>query len=168
MLARVFPSGSSPVTRRRLLVGAAGVPLLLSASACTQDPADDLPVDPDREALEAAYEVEAATLASLEGWSLKANDSTVTPTEARTVINAHISALAMALSATPSAAPSSSGSESYELVPTLSTAQTAAVLDSAADDHTRALRSASPEISPLLASIAASDAALAAALRRSS
>ena len=60
------------------------------------------------------------------------------------------------------------GIESYELAPSLSTEQVVALLDTAADAHTRALRSASPAISPLLASIAASDAALAAAVRRSS
>jgi hypothetical protein len=166
MLARVFPSVPAPVTRRRVLVAVAGFPLLLSASACSEDAPVDLPADPDREALEAAHEVEAEALSSLAGWTPGSDDSGIAPAEARAVIGAHLAALAAALSSTPSATPSAS--ESNELVPTLSTAQVVTVLDSAADDHTRALRDASPEISPLLASIAASDASLAAAIRRSS
>ncbi len=169
MLTRVFPSGSAPVTRRRLLVGAVGVPLLLSASACTEDAPAELPADPDRDALQAARDVEAATLVSLENWPAEdVGSSAVTPAAARTVVSAHVDVLDQTLSQPPSRAPTASRSESYELDRTLSTGQVVALLDSAADDHTRALRGASPEISPLLASIAASDAALAAAIRQSS
>jgi hypothetical protein len=173
MLTRVFPSGSAPVTRRRLLVGAVGVPLLLSASACTEDAPADLPADPDRDALQAARDVEAATLVSLENWPAEdVGSSAVTPAAARTVVSAHVDVLdqtlGQPLGQPLSRAPTASGAESYELDRTLSTGQVVALLDSAADAHTRALRGASPEISPLLASIAASDAALAAAIRQSS
>ncbi len=168
MLARVLSLGPAPVTRRVLLIGAVGIPMSLSVTACTGDAPVDLPADPDREALEAAQEVEVATLAALEGWPMDANDGTVTRAEVSSAISAHIAALVAALTSTPPAIPSPSGSGSYALIPTLSTAQVVAMLDSAASEHTRALRTASPEISPLLASIAASDAAVAAAIRQSS
>ena len=168
MLARVFPPDVPPVTRRMLLAGAVGIPLLLSTSACTEDPPADLPADPAREALQAAREVEAATLLSLGGWSPDEDASVVTPADAREAVSAHVDALDDALSATPSATPPPSGSGSEEQVPEISTDQVVVALDAAADNHTRALRTASPEISPLLASIAASDATLAAAIRLSS
>ncbi|MCZ3390199.1 MAG: hypothetical protein LH645_14035 [Actinomycetia bacterium] len=163
----MFPPVPASLTRRRLLLGAVGAPLLLSIGACTDDPPVDLPTDPDRAALEAAQEVEAATRASLEGWPASADYSAVTPADASAVVSAHISALATALSMSPAALPSPSGSEPDVLRPTLSTSEVVAVLDAAASDHTRALRTASPEISPLLASIAASDATLATAILRS-
>ena len=139
--------------------------MLLAMGACTEDPPVEPPADSDREALEAAREAEAAALAAMEGWEARTDASAVAPTEARTVVIAHVTALDDALSATP--APSPTGSESLERVPAPSTEQVVALLDDAAGQHTRALRTSSPEISPLLASIAASDAALAAAIRRS-
>lgn len=167
MLVRVLPLDPAAPMRRQVLLGAVGAPLLLIIGGCTDQPAVEVAPDPDRQTLEATEEIEAETLSALAGWSDGADNSAVSRDEARSVISAHIAALATALSAPPSTAPSSSESESYELVPTLSTAQAVAALDSAADEHTRALRSASAEISPLIASIAASDAALAAAIRRS-
>ena len=166
MLIRVHPSVPASVTRRRVLLGAVGGSLLLSTGACTDDPPVEPPIDPDRVALEAALELEAAALVSLQGWSASAGDRAVTQADALAVVSAHVTALGAALGTTPSASPSPS--DSYELVPTLSTGQAVALLDDAASDHTRSLRTASAPISPLLASVAASDAALAAAIRRSS
>ncbi len=172
MLIRVFPPVPASMTRRRLLLGGLGASLLLSVSACTEDPPADLPTDPDRDALEAAKGLEVTTLASLAGWTAGDDDSAVTPTRARAVVGAHISALATALSTPPTTSapptPVPSGSESFLPAPVDFTKQVVAALDAAASDHTRALRTASPQITPLLASIAASDAALAAAIRRSS
>jgi hypothetical protein len=114
-----------------------------------------------------------AALASIDGWWPDGDESSITAPNASAVVGAHVIALDDALSATPTPAvqtqtPSPSSSFSVEVVPPPSTGQVVALLDDAARQHTRALRTASPEISPLLASIAASDAALAAAIRRSS
>lgn len=160
MLARVLPPGSPPMTRRRLLAGTASVPLLMAASACTGDPPAALPADPDRAALEAARDVEAELLDSLAGWSDQG--TLVDKRRVNEVLEAHLAALDTALGSSPSPNPSPSPS-TPAAIPT-STA--VALVDSATRDHTRALRSASAAISPLLASIAASDAALAGALRR--
>jgi hypothetical protein len=175
MLIRVLPPVPASVTRRRVLLAAAGGPLVFSIGACTDDPPVEPPADPDREALEAAREVEMTALASIEEWWPDVAESSITAPNASAVVGAHVIALDDALSATPTPAvqpqtpsPSPSPSLSMELVPAPSTAQVVALLDDAARQHTRALRTASPEISPLLASIAASDAALAAAIRRSS
>jgi hypothetical protein len=167
MLIGVFPPVQASVTRRRVLLSAVGGPLLLSIGACTDDPPAQPPADPDREALQAARDVEAGALAAMVGWDTAADESSVTPTDARATVGAHVSALDKALTATPTPTPTGSG-DAYELLPSPDSWQVVVALRSAAKHHTRALRTASPEISPLLASIAASDAALAAAIWRSS
>lgn len=168
MLARVLPAAFPPVTRRSLLAGTASLPLLLAASACTSDPPAALPPDPDRAALDAARDVEAELLDSLAGWSEPGMllDKRTTSE----VLAAHLAALDTALGSSPAPSPSSSSFDSDQLSQSMPaaipTSTAVALVDAAARDHTRALRSASAAISPLLASIAASDAALAGALRR--
>ena len=148
------------LSRRTALWGALTLPLLVSA--CTNNEATPA-ADPDRIALEAALEVEQELLGVVERW----NRSGRLPVDAINVVNNHVSTLGIALGkASPS--PSPTGSSSYLLVPggpSVSTQAVIAAADSATNKHTRALRSASPTITPLIASIAASDAAIAAFLR---
>jgi hypothetical protein len=167
MLARVLTPGPTPVTRRRVLLGVAGAPLalaVLTVSSCTEDPPAAPAPDPDREALESARGVENELRATILTWTAEPAEQST----ALTVVDGHLSALDVALGAASAATMSGSPvpSASSADLPT-STATLVTRLDVAVDEHTMALRSASPQISPLLASIAASDAALGAAVRRS-
>lgn len=167
MLTRV-PSDLTDVARRRVLLGAAAAPLMLVATGCTDEPAPQVVVDPDREALEAAYGVEDQLGRLLTQW-------TSSPDEARTradaVIGQHLDALSASLGGVlggeplPTASPPESDPAASPDASTATTTDLVRALDDAADAHSRALRTASAPISPLLASIAASDAALAASLR---
>ena len=154
-------------SRRTALCGALTLPLLLSA--CTNDDATPA-ADPDRAALESALDVELAlydVVGNMQG--LRIRDA-LQPLGA---VQAHVDALDSALGQPPSvtaelaplgsASPSVSSSPSPSPFSTVEEAIRAA--DRAVNSHTRALRTASAEISPLLASIAASDAAVAAFLR---
>jgi hypothetical protein len=181
MLARVLDADPTSVTRRRVLLGASGFPLVLAAStvsACTDDPPVAPPPDPDRQALESAHVIEGDLRATILAWTA---ESALQPTApgskelqvtALAVVDGHLSALDAALGSSASASTdppegsSSAPSTSAADLP-VSTATLVASLDAVVDEHTEALRSASPAISPLLASVAASDAALGAAVRRS-
>lgn len=159
MLTRV-PVALNPVTRRRVLMGAAVAPLVVVATGCTEEPADVVAVDPDRQALEAAYLVEDGLRASLARWAAPFDDLEAA---ADAVVASHLAALNAALGdelATTIPTPDSSAAET--------TADMIRAVDAAADAHSRSLGTASATISPLVASIAASDAALAAALRAGS
>ena len=158
MLTRVPPE-VTPVTRRRVLMGAATAPVLLLATACTEEPVAPVAPDPDRDALQAAFDIEGGLLAALSSWTAPSGDD---KTAVLQVIESHIDALRTSLGSQQSSGSASPSS------PAESTVSVTRMLDAAADEHSRALRTASPPISPLLASIAASDAALAASLRGSS
>ncbi|MCZ3386302.1 MAG: hypothetical protein LH630_04920 [Actinomycetia bacterium] len=149
------------MTRRRLLTAAVGVPLLLSASACTEDPPVAPPTDPARDALEAARSVEVTTLESLQNWSVDAGTGTA-PVIVGEVLIGHVAALDEALGTSPTPRPL----ESTDRNTALTLKGVIDLLDAAAAAHTKALRTAPAAVSPLLASIAASDAVLAAATRR--
>jgi hypothetical protein len=120
----------------------------MAMAACTSD--TSAPVDPDRELLDSALEVERDLLDAVAGGDTPAEAS------AQDAVREHIAALEQALG--QSAALSTSPSVM---------APPARAADRAANAHTRALRTASAPISPLLAAIAASDAAIAATLRSS-
>ena len=146
--------------REVLLLGAVSLPLLLSA--CTNEDATP-PADPDRVSLEEALGVETAllvTVANVRGSGTGAEQSVH-------AVQAHVMTLASALRQSPSAtagiATPSGASASPALPVSVDDAVRAA--DRAASAHTRALRSSSAEVTPLLASIAASDAAVASVLR---
>jgi hypothetical protein len=159
MLTRVFPPVPS-VTRRRLLLGATAIPLALTASGCTQDEPVEPPVDPDRAALQSALETEAALSSVITSWT------PATPDDQRAalqVVDAHVEALTVALGTGTGTGTGTAGTPSA--APTVSTREMQRSVDAAADAHTRALRTSGPRVSPLIAAIAASDAALGASLR---
>ena len=149
---------SAPLPRRAVLrVAGTGVPagLLLALAGCTEE-APSPPPDPDRAAMENALAVEERlrdVVAALPPDPQRA-------AEAVGVVGVHLEVLRTALGeSTPSPSASPSTTPPADLVDLLEAA------DAAVDSHTAALRQASPAISPLLASLAASDAALAALVR---
>lgn len=156
---------SSPLDRRALLRAmGVGVPAgVLLVSGCRAQTPPPTP-DPDRLALERALAVEEQLADAVAGLPPDLR-SPLTATEVE-VVDAHVQVLRSALdvasqSASPSASPSASLPPSSAGLDDVLTAA-----DAATDSHTLALRRASASISPLLASLAASDAALAALVRR--
>ncbi len=160
MLTRVPPE-LTPMTRRRVLLGAAASPLLFVATACTEDPAPTVATDPDREALQAAYATEDELSSALTSWTAPRPEDKAA---AVGIVAQHLEALSTSLGGASSLESTASASASASS-PAETTATVIRRLDAAADEHSRALRTSSAEISPLLASIAASDASLAASLR---
>jgi hypothetical protein len=158
MLTRVPPE-LSPMTRRRVLLGATVSPLLLVATACTEDPPPTVAPDPDREALQAAYVTEDELRSALTNWAApRAADKAA----AVGIVDQHLEVLGTSLGGASSPERTASASASS---PAETTATVVGRLDAAADEHSKALRTSGAQIGPLLASIAASDAALAASLR---
>lgn len=167
MLTAVHPT----LSRRRLLVGGLCLPVL-AATACTDDP-EQPPPDPDRVALETALEVELDLYLVVGNLKTDARDALMVSD----AVEAHVQALDTALgqppsmtyelapvdSVSPAPSPSASPSPSAQAFTTVEEAIRAT--DRAVNAHARALRSASAEITPLVASITASDAAVAAYLR---
>jgi hypothetical protein len=150
-----------------LLRAGAGAAALstLGLAGCT-DQVEPAPPDPDRVALEQALAVEASLLAVLSAWE----DGGATALDAVEVVDQHVQVLRAALGASPSPSPTepSPPSQPSPTEPSAADPSTADVqrgIDDAADAHSAALRTASAGVSPLLASLAASDAALAAWLR---
>jgi hypothetical protein len=160
-----------------MLLGAASMPLLVAG--CTSGAGDTVDTDgsvpdPDRSALENALDIEQ-TLYFVVGNVTSGGRDIV---RALFAVSAHLRALDTALgqpasvvaalegirTPLPTASPSPSPSQSSGRPPTVEQAVRAA--DRAVNAHVRALRSASATVTPLLASIAASDAAIAAFLRR--
>ncbi len=165
MLTAVHPT----LSRRRLLVGGLCLPVL-AATACTDDP-EQPPPDPDRVALETALEVELELYLVVGNLKTDGRDALMVSD----AVEAHVQALDTALGQPPSMtvelAPVDSASPAASPSPT-PTAQAFTTVeeairatDRAVNAHARALRSASAEITPLVASITASDAAVAAYLR---
>lgn len=153
------------------------MPLLVAG--CTSGAGDTVDTDgsvpdPDRSALENALDIEQ-TLYLVVGNVTSGGRDIV---RALFAVSAHLRALDTALgqpasvvaalegirTPLPTASPSPSPSQSSGRPPTVEQAVRAA--DRAVNAHVRALRSASATVTPLLASIAASDAAIAAFLRR--
>jgi hypothetical protein len=158
-----------------MLLGAASMPLLVAG--CTSGAGDTVDTDgsvpdPDRSALENALDIEQ-TLYLVVGNVTSGGRDIV---RALFAVSAHLRALDTALGQpasvvaalegirTPLPTASPSPSQSSGRPPTVEQAVRAA--DRAVNAHVRALRSASATVTPLLASIAASDAAIAAFLRR--
>ena len=166
-----MPSGhdfavARPLSRRNVVFApvASGLGLMASGlvmtellSGCTDQPQAP-PVDTDRVALMQAREREQLLLDQVRSWtpSRREPHSTV-----ERVVEGHIVALDDVLDEVLGASPTGAGSD----VAKLTTLTLAHAADRAADQHTRALRSAGAEPARLLASIAASDAAVAAHLR---
>lgn len=157
MLTRVPPE-LTPMTRRRVLLGAAVSPLLFVATACTEDPPPTVAPDPDRDALQAAYVTEDQLRSALTSWAAPRGDDKAA---AVGIVDQHLEVLSTSLGGASSPERTSSASAG----PAETTATVIRRLDAAADEHSKALRTSSAQIGPLLASIAASDAALAASLR---
>lgn len=159
MLAAVRPT----LSRRRAILGGLCLPML-AATACTSDP-EQPPPDPDRVALESALDIEL-NLSMVMG-NLKAEG--LDALMAFGAVEAHVKALDTALGQPPSVtaevAPLGSASPSPSPPTFASVEEGIRAADRAVNAHSRALRSVSAEITPLLASIAASDAAVAAYLR---
>ena len=162
-----MPSGhdfavARPLSRRSLVFApvTSGLGLMASGlvmtgliSGCTEQP-QAAPVDADRVALTQAREREQLLLDQVRSWtpSRREPHSTV-----ERVVEGHIVALDDVLGASPTQAAAD--------VENLTTLALAHAADRAADQHTRALRSTGAEPARLVASIAASDAAVAAHLR---
>ncbi len=154
-----------PVSRRAFVltpVAAAGS-ILASwlVTGCTDEPSPT-PVDPDRMALLAALEREQDLLAQSLSWEGDA----VPAAEVRRVLQIHVDRLASTVGTTVTPTPTESPTPTDSSTATvLSTSELAREADRAADGHTQLLASAGVEPAQLLASLAASDAALAAYLR---
>lgn len=156
---------SSLLDRRALLRAAgAGLPagVLVAVSGCRAQTPPPAP-DPDRVALQRALAVEEQLAVAVAGLPPDRHPS-LTDTAVE-VVDTHVQVLTSALgttspSASPAASPSAGSSPSSTGLDDVLTAAGAA-----ADSHTFELRRASASISPLLASLAASDAALAALVR---
>lgn len=165
-----------PLTRRRLLLGVVGLPSLAAVtagtSACTSNPPAP-GIDPNRAALEGALVIERALLDVVTAW----DGADPAQLALSVVVTEHIEALQSAL-ADASESPATPPTPSTPPTPTATTTPTEdaatgdattdtvrRAADDAADQHTRALRAASAMVTPLLASLAASDAAMAASLR---
>lgn len=153
---------STPLPRRALLrVAGTGVSagLVLAVTGCTEKAAPP-PPDPDRSALEDALAVEEQ-LRDVAA-ALPPDGRYAFALDAVGIVDAHLEVLRSALG---ESTPSSSGSPSPSTAPPVDLADLLSATDAAVDSHTSALRQASPVVSPLLASLAASDAALAALVR---
>jgi hypothetical protein len=164
MLTAVHPT----LSRRQLLLSGLCLPVLATTAACTGDP-EEPPTDPDRVALETALDIEVdlyMVVGNLKGGGPDA-------LTAFSAVEAHVQALDTALGQPPSTtfelAPVDSASPALSPSPSaqafVSVDEAIRATDRAVNAHVRALRSASAEISPLVASIAASDAAVSAYLR---
>jgi hypothetical protein len=169
--------------RRSLLRIAATLPVVVCAwplAGCTSDSPE--PADPDRESVEAALAAEEALAAAIASWPAASSYQTA-------LVAAHTAVLreTLGMSSAPASAASSSPSTSATSAATSSTSSATTVSTTgsttgsttsrsdvvrAANDtersHLRALTSVSAAVSPLLASLAASDAALAESLQPSS
>jgi hypothetical protein len=160
MLTAVPPRPA--LSRRRLLL--AGPAAALGALAACSEP-EAPPIDPDRVALESALAAEEVLAAAIAASTF---DSPELRVQALAVSDRHVSELREALGAgsAGSASPAPSPSPTTAGPSTGSTDDLVRVLDQTADAHTRALRRAPASLVPFLASLAASDAALAAAVRQ--
>lgn len=153
------------VSRRAFVispVAAAGSLLTLGlVSGCTDKPSA-IPVDPDRVALLAALERERSLLAE----SLLWEGDAVAAAEVHLVLQTHVERLADTVSTpvtpTSTATPTPT---STSVVTAPSTLDLAREADRVADGHTQSIPAAGAETAQLLASLAASDAAVAAYLR---
>jgi hypothetical protein len=149
----------SPVAAAGSLV-ASGLTLGL-VSGCTDKPSP-IPIDPDRVALLAAFERERSLLAQSLLWDGEA----VPAAEVRAVLQTHVERLASTVSTpvtpTSTATPTLTGSSVVTEPSTLDLAREAGRV---ADEHTQSIPAAGAQTAQLLASLAASDAALAAYLR---
>ncbi len=166
MLTAVPPRPA--LSRRRLLL--AGPAAALGALAACSEP-EAPPIDPDRVALESALAAEEVLAAAIAASTF---DSPELRVQALAVSDRHVSELREALGAgsagsaspAPSPSPTTAGPSTGSTGSTGSTDDLVRVLDQTADAHTRALRRAPASLVPFLASLAASDAALAAAVRQ--
>ena len=153
------------VSRRAFVispVAAAGSLLTLGlVSGCTDKPSA-IPVDPDRVALLAALERERGLLAQ----SLRWEGDEVPAAEVHRVLQTHVERLADTVSTpvTPTST-ATSPTPTTSVVTAPSTLDVAREADRVADEHTQSVSAAGAETAQLLASLAASDAAVAAYLR---
>lgn len=156
---------SIPLDRRALLRAmGAGVPvgMLVSVSGCRAQAPPPAP-DPDRTALQRALAVEEQLAVAVTGLPPdRHQDLTATAVE---VIEAHVQVLRSTLGTAPPAVSPSTSPSADPPPPSTGLDDVLTAAGAAADSHTRELRRASASISPLLASLAASDAALAALVR---
>ena len=157
----------STLSRRQVILGSLCLPVL-AATACTDDP-EPPPPDPDRVALENALEVEQELYVVVGNLKAAGRDAVMV----FGAVEAHVQALDTALGDPPSMTVEMTPFESDSPTPSslerfVSVDEAVRAADRAVNAHLRALRSASAVISPLLASVAASDAAIAAYLRGAS
>jgi hypothetical protein len=149
-----------PVSRRSVLIaplGAVAV-LLVGCRSSTEEPA---PVDPDRVSLTAALEREESLLQLTAGW--RGTTDLLTPAAAMAMVTAHIDALKQTLGGGPT--PTASVTPTQDNPPASSDRQLAAAASDTALAHRRALMTTGGPTARLLASLSASDAALARAVR---
>lgn len=149
------------VTRRTVLAA----PVILAATAALagcSDPAPPVAVDPDRERLAAALVIESGLLDDVAAWT----GSSVLRDQLVAVFTTHVERLRQTLAdpaggASTTSSPSAQPSES---APPVTTVQLTQRVGRAVVAHSRALREADPPTAQLLASLAASDTAVSAAL----
>jgi hypothetical protein len=154
------------VPRRSVLLAPVALAAAAATAACTDTAPPPPPTDPDRVALEAAQTIEAELLGLAGRWSVAATGATRLATQVTDVLEAHLATLATTLGSTPVGTPSASTTSAEPELVTSSTLAIAAAR--AAHAHTTSLRSTGGQAAQLLASIAASDSAIADALRKSS
>lgn len=147
----------SSVSRRLVLTAPVALALGASVSGCTAPPAPVAP-DPDRDALDAALVIER----SLRSRAGTLTGGSVSRTSITRVLDTHISRLVETLG--PSASSPSPSPSTPPPSPATTPRELQTATERAASAHTKVSQGAGPQTAQLLASLAASDAAIAAAL----
>lgn len=147
----------SSVSRRTVLVAPVALALGASVAGCTAPPAP-IAHDPDRDALDAALLLEQSLSSHAGTWT----GGPVSRESVIHVLDAHVTRLTQTLG--PSASPTTPSPTTPPPTPSTSTQALRTAAARAATAHTKASQSAGPQTAQLLASLAASDAAIAAAL----
>jgi len=153
------------LSRRAVLLTPLALAAGSSLAACSDSPPEPAPVDPDRQALAAALDEEMTLQAMAHAWAPVSSAANPSAQVVATLLDVHVATLARTLSVAtssppPSASAAPTGSGPSE-APPVTTADLAHAAERAAGQHIRASRTVSPAAAQLMASLAASDSALA-------
>lgn len=155
----------SPLPRRSVLLAPLGLLSTVPLASCTQSSTVTTP-NPDRAVLAAALNRESACLSVSASMSNEARQDTRSRTiglMATQVLTAHVLLLQRSLATSTSATAASPAASAASATTFKAMARR---LTAVADEHASALPGVGPGPARLLSSLAASDAALAAVLRR--